>query len=97
MAPIPAAGERAGYAAIYPIDHDEARKCVQQASTGLVTIEPSMIDIEAPTVATGAPVTVSVGYTFTLLTPYVDVVVPDGQFVIHGRASSRILSGSLGG
>ena len=92
-----AAGEGAAYAAISPTDQDETKKRAQEASTGLVTIEPSMIDIEAPTVATGAPITVSVGYTFTLITPFMNVIVPDGQLVLRGRASERILSGSLGG
>ena len=92
-----AASEGATYIAIHPDDQAEAIQRAQGATTGLITVDASMVSIEAPTIATGAPITVSVGYTFTLLTPFMNVIVPEGQFIIQGRASSRILSGSLGG
>jgi len=91
-----AASEGATYAAIHPDDPNEAILRAQEATTGLINIDASMVNIAAPTIATGAPITVSVGYTFTVLTPFLNVIVPNGQFVIQGRASGRILSGSLG-
>jgi len=90
-----AAGEGAAYGAIHPDDLPQVAQRAQEATTGLITIDPSMVHIDAPVIATGDPITVTVGYTFTLFTPFLDLIVPEGELVLQGRATERILSGSL--
>ena len=51
----------------------------QDASGGLVQIDPSMVQVDwPPDVVSGAPVTVTVGYNFTVATPLINAIVPDG-------------------
>lgn len=94
-----AAAEGATYAAMLPEDISGIYQRAQEASGGLVQIEPDAVDVFCPTCATtpasGDQVTVTVNYTFTLVTPFLHALVPDGQLPLVARASEAILAGQL--
>ena len=90
-----AAAEGATYAAMQPEDSSGIYQRAQEASGGLVQIDPDAVLVECPTVASGAPVTVTVNYTFTLVTPFLHALVPDGQLPLVARANEAILAGQL--
>jgi Flp pilus assembly protein TadG len=90
-----AAAEGATYAAINPNDGDEIVSRTQAATDGLVQIDASMVGVDCPTVAAGAPVTVTVGYTFTLVTPIINAMVPDGTLMLHAAATEAVLLGEM--
>ncbi len=93
-----AAGEGANYAAIFPDDvyRDELIQRVGEASGGLVEIDSSMINVDCPDVAAGKPITVSVGYTFTVAAPFAHIFIPDGEIILNATATEAILSGTGG-
>jgi Flp pilus assembly protein TadG len=91
-----AAAEGATYAAMLPEDVSGVYQRAQEASGGLVNIDPNGVSVEyPPTVASGAPVTVTVIYTFTLATPFLHAIVPDGRLPLVARANEAILAGQL--
>ena len=90
-----AAGEGATYAAINPHDTAEIVSRAQAASGGLVQIEPGNVAIDCPVVAAGMPVTVTVSYDFTIATPLVNMIVPDGVMTLQGIAAESILTGGM--
>ena len=92
-----AAGEGANYGAIHPgeSDRDELVARVQNATDGLIQIEPGRVTVDCPTVAGGAPITVTVGYTFTLATPFLGAIVPDGELMLNAVATEVILTGGM--
>jgi Flp pilus assembly protein TadG len=91
-----AAAEGAAYAAIYPDDSDGVKDRAQAASGGLVEIDRSLVLIDPPpTVASGAPITVTVSYTFTLATPFISAMVPDGVLMLRAVATEAILAGEF--
>jgi Flp pilus assembly protein TadG len=90
-----AAAEGATYAAIHPHDGDEIISRTQAATDGLVQIDANMVGVDCPTIAAGAPVTVTVGYTFTVVTPIINVMVPDGALMLRAAATEAIISGEM--
>ena len=92
-----AAAEGATYAAMYPqvSDRDEVFQRAQEASRGLVQIDNSMVEVDCPSVASGAPVTVTVSYSFTVATPLINVIVPDGVLELRAVAREAILAGEI--
>jgi hypothetical protein len=91
-----AAGEGAAYAAIYPEDNAGIVARAQDASGGLIEIDENLIEITPPpAIQSGAPIAVSVAYNFTLLTPLISGMVPEGVLVLHAVATETILSGEL--
>ena len=54
-----------------------------------------MVGVGCPTIAAGAPVTVTVGYTFTVVTPIISAIVPDGTLVLRAAATEAIISGEM--
>ncbi|HET92049.1 MAG TPA: pilus assembly protein [Chloroflexi bacterium] len=93
-----AAGEGANYAAVFPdpAHRTELTQRVQEASGGLVVIDPSLIQVDCPNVASGNPVTVTVGYTFTVAAPFAHIFIPDGEIILNATATGAILSGTGG-
>ncbi len=92
-----AAAEGAAYAAIRPDDTDgivdraqDASRWLSENDGGLVEIEPLPI-----IVALGEPVTVTVSYTFTLATPFISAMVPDGVLMLRAVATEAILAGEF--
>ena len=92
-----AAAEGATYAAMYPqvSDRDEVFQRAQEASRGLVQIDNSMVEVDCPSVASGAPVTVTVSYSFTVATPLINVIVPNGVLELRAVAREAILAGEI--
>lgn len=87
-----AAAEGAAYAAIHPSDFSEVVARVQDASGGGVQIDPDGINMDCPTVSAGQPVTVSVRYTYTVVTPLLNSLAPDGQIALRSSATEVIIS-----
>ena len=92
-----AAAEGASYAAIHPGpgERGEVLRRAQEASRGLVQIDPDMVEVDCPAVASGAPITVTVSYSFTVATPLINAIVPDGVLMLRGVANEAILAGEL--
>jgi Flp pilus assembly protein TadG len=92
-----AAAEGAAYAALHPEEdkRDEVYKRVQEASQGLVQIDPSLVEVDCPAVASGAPITVTVSYSFTVATPVINAIVPNGVLRLRAVANEAILAGEL--
>jgi Flp pilus assembly protein TadG len=92
-----AAGEGATFAAIHPEEsyRTELYNRIQSASGGLVQIDPALVKVDCPVIATGATVTVTVGYSFTVATPLVNAIVPDGVIPLRAVASEVILAGEM--
>jgi Flp pilus assembly protein TadG len=92
-----AAAEGASYAAIHPEpgERDEVFRRAQEASRGLVQIDPDMVKVDCPTVVSGAPITVTVSYSFTVATPVISAIVPDGVLMLRAVANEAILAGEL--
>lgn len=97
-----AAGEGATYAAISPPEDaddtdaiDLIRTRAQESSGGMVEIDLDLVNVEFGSTASGQPITVTVGYTFTVLTPVIGPMVPDGALVLRGVAAEVILTSFL--
>lgn len=92
-----AAAEGASYAAIKPDDSAGIYKRAQAASGGQVQLAPELVhvDPDPPPTQSGAPVTVTVAYTFTLLTPMMRAIVPDSTLLLQAQANQVVLAGSL--
>jgi Flp pilus assembly protein TadG len=89
-----AAAEGATYAAIHPNGADQIISRAQAASGTMVQIDPDLVEIDCPAAAAGVPITVTVEYTFTLVTPFVESMVPDG-LTLRAVATESILAGEL--
>jgi hypothetical protein len=48
-----------------------------------------------PDVVSGAPVTVTVGYNFTVATPLINAIVPDGVLTLYAVATEPIVTGEM--
>ena len=103
-----AAAEGATYAAIHPEyaaipPEDEGNEIVnraQDASGGLIEIDRSLVgieclDLECLATASGDPITVTVNYTFTLATPFISAMVPDGVLMLRAVDTEAILAGEF--
>jgi Flp pilus assembly protein TadG len=92
-----AAAEGASYAAIHPQANARAEvlQRAQEASGALVQIDPTMVQIDCPAIAAGAPITVTVSYSFTVATPLLNVIVPSGELRLRAVATESILTGGL--
>lgn len=90
-----AAAEGATFAAINPHDSEEIISRAQAATEGLVQIDEDMVWVDCPTIAAGAPVTVTVAYTFSLDTPIISAMVPGGVMTLHAVSTEAILAGEM--
>lgn len=93
-----AAGEGAAYAAIHPDDLDGIVERAQDASRGQVVIDEDLVEFDCPTcpgVQSGHSVTVTVTYSFTLVTPFVADMVGDGVLPLRATATAAVLSGEM--
>ena len=91
-----AASEGATYAAIHP--HATSIEIVersQAASGGFVPLDAEMVAVDCPVITPGAPVTVTVGYSFTVATPLINAIVPEGVIRLRGVATEPILTGEM--
>jgi Flp pilus assembly protein TadG len=92
-----AAAEGASYAAIHPGEdtRDAVFRRAQEASGALVQIDPNLVEVNCPTIASGAPITVTVSYSFTVATPLFNALVPDGVLRLRAVATEAILVGEF--
>lgn len=91
-----AAAEGAAYAAVCSPNctDGDIRARAKAASGGLVqVVEDDQVVIERPTIASGAPVTVTVTYEFALATPFINLIVPGGVLPLNAVATEVILGG----
>jgi Flp pilus assembly protein TadG len=87
-----AADEGASYASISPNDMAGIQLRTAEASTSLIPIEESNVNVVYPAAVTaGAPITVTVDYPFTLFTPFVQGFFEDGELVLHGSSTHAII------
>jgi Flp pilus assembly protein TadG len=74
-----AAAEGAAYASVHPNDTIEVTNRVVDSSNGLVLLDSSMVTIQPPvTIAAGSPITVTVDFEYTVITPLISSFVSDG-------------------
>ncbi len=91
-----AAAEGASYAAIDPQDGQGIHDRAQDASGGLVVLDPDAVSVSFPAgTGSGSPVTVEVTYDFELLTPFMNLIVPGGILTLRAHAEEVILAGEL--
>lgn len=91
-----AAAEGATYASIRPNSSiQEITTRAQEAAQGLgmVQLDPSMIQVERPSLAAGAPITVTITYPFTLVTPLLSDVIPGRTITLRATAVGVIIGG----
>ena len=81
-----AAAEGAAYAAIHPGDGSEVEERALDSSN--ITADEGTVIFES----SGDTVTVTVNYSFTLATPVLNSLVPDGYIPLEAVASEVILS-----
>ncbi|MEA3339476.1 MAG: TadE/TadG family type IV pilus assembly protein [Chloroflexota bacterium] len=89
-----AAGEGASYAAIHPDNTAEIIARAQDATGGLVEIDEDLIQVYYPEDLDRA-IAVDVIYEFTLATPVVGAILPDGVIMLHAVAIELILAGDI--
>jgi Flp pilus assembly protein TadG len=89
-----AAGEGATYAALCPDDTAGIVARAQDASGGLVEIDPNMVEVYYPEDLNQA-VAVGVSYEFSMATPLVNAMLPDGALMLRADAVELILTGDL--
>ena len=87
-----AAGEGATYAAIFPTDETGILQRAQSATGGLVVLDVDSVETISQTVASGAPITVSVRYNHSLATPLINAIVPGGTLLLRAVATEAILA-----
>jgi Flp pilus assembly protein TadG len=90
-----AAAEGASYAAIAPRDMAGIVQRAQSSSGGLVQIESGRVSVDCPSTAAGSTVTVTVNYSFTVATPLINAIVPEGVINLRGIATEVILTGQM--
>ncbi len=89
------AAEGATYAAIHPgpDNEEEVRERAAAGSVGLVYVISSTVRVEyPPTVAPGAPITVTVPCSFTFATPFVSAMVGSQTIELRGTAIGAVIS-----
>lgn len=88
-----AAGEGAAYAAIHPDDTDEIIARAQDATGGMVEIDEDMVTIEDNPSGLSQAISVEVSYEFTLATPLIGAMLPDGVIMLNAVAIGHKVSG----
>lgn len=91
-----AAAEAATYASIRPNSSiQEITSRAQDAAQGLgmVQLDPSMIQVERPSLAAGAPITVTITYPFQLITPLLGDLVPGRTIPLRAVAVGVVIGG----
>ena len=88
-----AADEGASYASIRPNDVDGIQQRTVEASTHLVTVETTDVNVVyPPSLVIGAPITVTVDFPFDIYTPFVQGLLPDGELTLQGSATHPIIT-----
>ncbi len=86
-----AADEGAAYGANNPSDVNGIRVRASEASRALIEIAPGDVTVEAPTLASGEPITVTVTTNLVLYTPFANFLVSDSELTLRGHATRAII------
>lgn len=87
-----AADEGAAYGASNPGDVAGIRLRASEASRALVNVEIDDVSVEAPSLTTGDPITVTVTTTLVLYTPFANTLVSDSELTLRGHSTRAIIS-----
>ena len=103
-----AAGEGALFAAYHPtwVTYDDAvgggasspeynnvtYRAAHESPTGVVDWSRAVVSVDAPVLSAGQPVTVTVSYSYTLLTPFIGNIVGSDSLPLNATAAQMILS-----
>ena len=87
-----AAGEGAAYAAIHPDDTAEIIRRAQDATGGMIEIDEGMVTIEDNPSGLSQAISVEVSYEFTLATPLIGAMLPDGVIMLNAVAIGHKLN-----
>lgn len=91
-----AAAEGAAYGAIEPDSNSEIKARAKDASGGQVQIDEGAVMIDSPSDPDwGDSITVTVTYSFTLATPLVNGIMPDGVIPLRARVTEVIVDPDL--
>lgn len=88
-----AAGEGAAYGAIHPDDIDEIIARAQEATGGMIEIDEGMVTIENNPSGLSQAISVEVSYEFTLATPLIGAMLPDGVIMLNAVAIEHKVAG----
>ncbi len=91
-----AASEGASYAAAHPTS-DESAILERAEDASYITAGQSELELFCPTcpeVSSGDSISVTVTYSFTLVTPFVHAIVPGGVIPLRAAATEVILGGN---
>ena len=88
-----AAGEGAAYAAIHPDDTAEIIARAQEATGGMVEIDEDMVTIVDNPSGLSQAISVEVSYEFTLATPLIGTILPDGVIMLNAVAIEHKIIG----
>ncbi|MBU0704877.1 MAG: pilus assembly protein [Chloroflexi bacterium] len=88
-----AAGEGAAYAAIHPDDIGEIIRRAQDATGGMIEIDEGMVTIENNPSGLSQAISVEVSYEFTLATPLIGAILPDGVIMLNAVAIEHKITG----
>ena len=88
-----AAGEGAAYAAIHPDDTAEIIARAQEATGGMVEIDEDMVTIVDNPSGLSQAISVEVSYEFTLATPLIGTILPDGVIMLNAVAIEHKIVG----
>ena len=86
-----ASGEGAAYGATHPDDVGGITTRATQATSGLIQIDEDQVDVEQ----SANTIKVTVEYTFSLITPLLHAIVPDGEIPLRAVTSETILAGEI--
>jgi Flp pilus assembly protein TadG len=89
------AAEGATFAMIHPdpADLQDVQERAAAGSAGLVEVEASTVRVDYPAAAIpGAPITVTVPYSFTFVTPFVGAMFEDSAVELRGTATGSIIA-----
>ena len=79
-----AASEGASYAASYPTRTTEIKERAAESSNALVDLSPDMFSVDYVNPPTaGQPITVTVTYSFEIIHPVINAIVPGATLTLH--------------
>ena len=95
------AGEGALYASAHPkwvTEDDQADpdnityRAAHESPTGLVDWSLASVGVITSTIEAGQPITVTVTYSYTVLTPFINQLIGGGNLPLHATATEMILN-----
>jgi Flp pilus assembly protein TadG len=66
-------------------------RALHESPSGLVDLTGAAVGVAAPTIDVGEPITVTVTYSYSLMTPFINVIVGDGILPLQASAVQMIV------